>query len=167
MALSRSRDGFKETIHAEPLDDTSTDGREEPSSPPLLLPGPTTTSLSGRLLDRTRIMVRRASHMTGITSAVIEHVFRLTLFLVKLASLAQPCWPYVPALQVSMPLILIAALDLRATSGGISYVDRARAPARAFAVTMALLALHMSILWLSRRRNTLCMATQHEGWPDW
>lgn len=167
MALSRSRDGFSPVLRASVPDDQSTDGHEEPLLSPLLLPGPPNTSMVGRLGRTTRLAVRKASDMTGITSSTVEYFSRLTLFLVKLSSLAQPCWPYMPALQFAVPLVILAALDLRLSPTEVSHGLRGVLRWRAIVTTLFLLLLHVSLLWFARSQDTLCMAVQHDGWPDW
>lgn len=167
MTLSRSRDGFSPGLRAEMPDDASTDGHEEPMSSPLLLPEPPNTSVLGRLNRSVRTVAIRTSQVTGITSSTVEYFLRLSLFLVKLSTLAQPCWPYMPTLHVAVPLLILATLDLRMSPGQEVHHHRGRSTARAFGSSAGLLLLHASLLWYARSQQALCLAVLHEAWPDW
>ncbi|PHH73015.1 hypothetical protein CDD82_5693 [Ophiocordyceps australis] len=153
-----------------------------PYSPPLLMAPPRTRAAELRYqLD---MAMFRVCQLLGLSS----HLGRLALFLLKLASLAQPCWPYVTRLQVALPLLLVAALDLaapRAPSSSSSsssspptpLLDRAAAAATrhvpaaasasAMATTLLLLVLHFVVLWLARRYNGLCVAPPQHDWGQW
>ncbi|KAK0385098.1 hypothetical protein NLU13_7576 [Sarocladium strictum] len=169
IALSRSRDGFSPVLRASLPEDQSTDGHEEPLLSPLLLPGPPSTTMLGRLTSTTQVAMQRVGRITGVTSATVEYVSRLSLFLVKLSSLAQPCWPYMPTLQVAIPLVVLAALDLRVSSTELTNGHHRGLRWRAIITTIGLLTLHVGLLWVARSQDALCIVIQQEidGWPDW
>ncbi|PHH58521.1 hypothetical protein CDD81_5488 [Ophiocordyceps australis] len=125
----------------------------------------------------------RVCRLLGLHHGLSGHVGRLALFLVKLAALAQPCWPYVTRLEVALPLLLVAALDLGVSRGGrrvpldvaggtsaaaaAAHHDvAARAPS-GMVTSLFLVALHFGVLWLARRWNVLCVVPAQHDWGEW
>ncbi|KAL2202898.1 kinase-like protein [Sarocladium strictum] len=167
MTLSRSREGFSPVLRPSAPSEQSTDDHEEALLSPLLLPSPPNTTVLGRLNDATSHALQRTSELTGITSTTVEYTSRLSLFLVKLSSLAQPCWPYLPTLRVAIPLVILAALDLRMSPPNINGGGSSGLTRRAIAISTFSLFLHASLLWFARSQHALCISIRHEGWPDW
>jgi hypothetical protein len=115
---------------------------------------------------------------------------RLTLFLVKMAFLVRPCWPYTTNLGVGACLVAIAGMDLglpessrqemlvyqgsrtgHGPSGGFGRPrsDRQERASRwrwDWRISLGLLALHFLVLWATSKLNVLC-ATSVNEWMEW
>lgn len=134
-----------------------------PPSPPLLLePPPENFAVVKRTLA---VGFLRTCAALGIQARTILFAWRVSLFLAKLASLIRPCWPYLPKLEISVPLILVATLDLAKTSWKPSRSGEAW-NASGQGVSLLLLVFHFGILLLARRWNSMCLGFDHD-WVDW
>lgn len=166
MTLSRSHEGFQRTGEPGADEDTSTDGHDEPLSPPLLMPPPTSGRLS-RLRRSAGFAIQSLDTVTGTNLVTIGYFTRLGIFLAKVASLMKPCWPYVPGLEVAVPLIAIAALDLRPTPGYNREYSGRRPSAWTLGTSVTLMVLHVWVLWCARRWGMLCVNLRQDKWQDW
>lgn len=146
----------------------------EQRPPPLLLPPP--RSQFGELRHNTSVAVVQLLRMLGFEHDVFNHLLRLVFFLTKLATLAQPCWPYATRLEVGLPLIIIASLDLRAPMSMNSSLARRNergeiefgpSRVRGMGWSLALLVLHAAVLWIAGRWNRLCVSPPRDVWADW
>jgi hypothetical protein len=130
MTLSRSQDGYSRALSRSPertshkpsnvitvdrrqsvdqdIDegDSDTDHSRPLTSPPLLMAPPTT--FFGDIRYRASLLLHRASQ--DIDS--LGTIARLALFLVKMATLQQVCWPYSVARLVGACLFTAAAAEL-------------------------------------------------------
>lgn len=144
MTISRSQDGYRESVSPTRRADVPQEPR---FSPPLLLPPPR---------SRTNALQQQLIQLTSIDRATLTHATRTGLFLAKLATLARPCFPYVARPEVSVPLVLVAALDF----GG------ARRASAGWA-RLLLLVLHFVALWVARRWGALCVVPPRDAWAEW
>lgn len=147
-------------------------------STPLLMPPPPLTPLVW-LRHRALLASDRAAHFLYRHGESIAFLIRLSLLLLKIASLARLCWPYTVKLGIGASLVAIAALDLgipsiRASGPGFARANAAVAfPSRSstsclwnWKVSSALLVLHFATLWVTARRGALC-ALPMAGWATW
>jgi hypothetical protein len=147
---------------AQALDENSSDL----SSSRLLMAPP--RSGGGELIHRMSILGHRVSSGLGITTDTLNYTFRLALFLLKVFTLTQPCWPYVVSFEVATPLVLIAAIELGwPISTSSDNWGRGDARYRVSIITnILLLGVHLATLWIARRWNILCTSS-HEEWAEW
>lgn len=124
------------------------------------------------------IALHHISNILGLRWDLLSYTTRLGIFLLKLGTLGRPCWPYVARLEVSIPLIVVAALDLglptittdfaarqrQANQGGL--VER-HPPSTGMGTSLILLALHFAVLWVARRWDALCVSVPQDDWADW
>ncbi|GJN74678.1 calcium-dependent protein kinase [Purpureocillium lilacinum] len=146
-----------------------------PLSPPLLLAPPRTRAEEVRY--QTVVMFERMLGIVGIRPEFVSYIGRLGLFLLKMVTLGRPCWPYVASLEVSIPLVVVAALDLglpTITSAGGARRDSqtgdlvsTHIPSAGLGTSMILLAFHFAVLWLAQKWNALCVAVPGDDWADW
>lgn len=162
MTLSRSRDSISPEYPSLATDDGSTEPNELLSSP-LLLPAPTDGTA-----NRVRRTIDTWVRSFGPSKATLIHAGRLCLFLAKLGLLVRPCWPYVPNFGFALPLILLAALDLRPGRDESSQSQQATGQRdRGWKSSLSLLMLHLSVLWLAGNRGTFCAILPQESWQEW
>lgn len=143
---------------------------QEPSSPRLLMPPPRTRSEEVQFQLDTA--ARRALAAIGINPGTVQFATHLAIFLFKLVTLAQPCWPFVASLQVAMPLMVLAALELGwpsfAGSAGIHVFQHgAHSRHMSTSARILLFGLHFAVLFLARRWNVLCVGARRERWAEW
>ena len=143
---------------------------DSPFAPPLLLEPPRSTiDDAGHGLQ---IALHRISVLIGINEDFISHTLRLSLFFAKLATLARPCWPYMSTWEVSIPLILIAVLDLghpsfrRMPPGWVNFDSGSALPVNPL-VSLGLLLLHLAVLWVANRWEALCVVAHPDPWGGW
>ncbi|PFH58828.1 hypothetical protein XA68_13175 [Ophiocordyceps unilateralis] len=155
-------------VHGRPM---SASG--ERFSPPLLMAPPRTGT------EEVRYQIRMAAHRLvmalGIRRDMVIFLARLGLFLLKLGTLARPCWPLVASPQMSIPLIVVAAFDLG--RGTDSPATRRRRLNRGFlldftlfplnSTSLVLLVLHFIVLWLASRWSALCVSAPSNDWAQW
>ncbi|KAL8332487.1 hypothetical protein RB593_002658 [Gaeumannomyces tritici] len=162
-------------------------GRTSPAPPgpiPLLMPPPTTP------LEHARHQVVVAHHNLSLflarNAAPVVSSARLALFVIKIASLTRPCWPYVVNPGVGASLVVVAGMDL-AIPATVSetgpytrrLLTRAGLPSRPdtrrvaslwrwdWRVSLILLVLHFFVLWAAFSHDRLCTALQTPaGWPS-
>ncbi|RDA91870.1 hypothetical protein CP533_0365 [Ophiocordyceps camponoti-saundersi (nom. inval.)] len=144
----------------------------ETFSPPLLMAPPRTRG--AELRYQLQMAAHRLVTVFGVGEGMIGYIARLGFFLLKLGSLARPCWPLAASPQVSIPLVVVAALDLGLSSGS-PFTRRRRRRVVAglslqlslFPTSLVLLAFHFIVLWLARRWSTLCVSAPSEDWNQW
>ncbi|CAK7266525.1 putative serine/threonine-protein kinase iks1 [Sporothrix epigloea] len=115
----------------------------------LLMPPPTTRW--GEARYRTALFMYQHAEL-------LAFFIRAALFVVKVASLARPCWPYNVRAGVGLFVLLLAALDLgmpRASKHG------------GWWGSLILLASHFAILELAARGGSLCAVASEEPWDGW
>ncbi|KJZ75399.1 hypothetical protein HIM_05325 [Hirsutella minnesotensis 3608] len=146
-------------------------------SPPLLMAPPRTRS--GELRYQVDMALHRASVAVRHRWHLLNFAVRLSFFLIKLFTLARPCWPVATSLEVSVPLVIMAAIDLGLPGGGTRSVlgfqhasnrepasDRRSVPT-GLGTSLVLLIAHVAVLWLARKWNRLCVTVTKGDWVDW
>ncbi|KZL70338.1 calcium-dependent protein kinase [Colletotrichum tofieldiae] len=164
MVSSRSQDTF---IRLSPEREESVDSiKDEPlSSPPLLMP-PTATP-SEALQHKLMIASMRASQLVRYNAGPLLAVLRLGFFLSKMLSLTRPCWPFMASPNIAAPLVILAALDLGLANAGTRPLGRyGQETSRRISNglpwawglrgSVLLAVLHMIVLWVGGRWNSLC-----------
>lgn len=176
MVLSRSQEGRRRSSIVATVRDApevpELNERRSSQSPPLLLAPPTTTS--NALRDRLRMFLLEIVTMAGPSLFLLSYVIRLGLFAVKITSLTRPCWPFMVQLNIAIPLVAVAALDLglpRLTSYPPVSRDYFTSGPRAWGLgtSLVLLGLHFTLLWIASGWDNFCAAPQQEEWtqPEW
>ncbi|OAA52099.1 protein kinase-like protein [Metarhizium rileyi] len=89
ICQDKGREGFEAINGATALDTDST----EISTPRLLMAPPRTRA--GEFIYQMSILSHRISSGLGITAELLNHLLRLAVFTLKLATLSRPCWPYI------------------------------------------------------------------------
>jgi hypothetical protein len=164
MAVSRSQDGFSRPNH----DLANSDGRLSdstpevaPSSPPLLMPPPTTILADVR--HRMQLSWLRMRTLIESNTESLVAIIRLGIFVIKIVTMTRPCWPYMININVGIPLMVLAGMDLGILNTGGMVVSRSPSgtgrheftPASRLAwdlwTSVALLALHMLALWITSK----------------
>ncbi|KAK1245869.1 hypothetical protein MKX07_004938 [Trichoderma sp. CBMAI-0711] len=142
------------------------------------------------------LLLMRFCAITGVTPDTVKYLGRLGLFLVKLATLVRPCWPYMTTLEVGGPLVLLAVLDLGLpttshhhsssaaaaatnvrTAGNVALGPRRRPSHGELATSLfrqtgvgtrlLFLALHLAVVWQAARWEALCVAVPRDEWDGW
>ncbi|KAI8714126.1 Protein kinase domain-containing protein [Fusarium sp. LHS14.1] len=176
MVLSRSQEGRRRSSIVATVRDApevpELNERRSSQSPPLLLAPPTTTS--NALRDRLRMFLLEIVTMTGPSLSLLSYIIRLGLFAVKITSLTRPCWPFMVQLNIAIPLVAVAALDLglpRLASYPPASRDYFTSGPRAWGLgtSLILLGLHFTLLWIASGWDNFCAAPQQEEWtqPEW
>jgi len=176
ISASRSQDGYGRSS----LDHQDMGGGRQTSPPaittPLLMPPPTT--FLGDVRHRGSVAQHHARLFLARHAESTESLFRLCLFLVKMATLSRPCWPYMVNWGVGATLVAVAGMDLgipigrgvglprQPPAGGSPTRDEgATTPARGrgwdWRVSAALFAIHFLVLAAVSRWGALC------AWVDW
>lgn len=180
MVETRSRDRFRKlsntSLHDQPLlngnGNGNGNGHVRPG-PPLLMAPPRRGSQELRY--RFALALVQLRNSAGLSQDLLGYIGRLTIFLVKITTLIQPCWPYVASLEVSIPLVVVAALDLGLPASSSSRQTRQLgAPSfirhfRTAGVGMRLLLLasHLAVVWMAKRWSALCVIGRQDEWTDW
>lgn len=147
--------------------------RDQVRSPPLLMAPPRSGLQEVR--HRAGVMTLYLLSQVGLEGDLVNHTMRLSFFLTKLFTLTQPCWPYVTKTEVALPLVIVAALDLKvpkSTNYALAHrnsdgqVEFGASRVRGLAWSTALFVLHVGVLWLAQRWDNLCVKPQShwEGW---
>jgi len=149
--------------------------REEVRSPPLLMAPP--RSILEEARHRMGVMTFYLLSQLGLERDTVNYTVRLSFFLAKVVSLAQSCWPYMTKMEVAIPLIILAALDLKvpestnftlARRNHRGEIEFGPSRARGLGQSTALFVLHVGVLWLARQWDDLCVKPQsHWGQDDW
>jgi hypothetical protein len=161
LTLSRSRDHYREPapdVHQS--FDTLDTSR-------LLMPPPSTTAET----IRRNFFYLLSSLAEVLNLANVWFLARVGIFVIKLVALHRSCWPFMATLEVSVPLLLLAALDLRfpGTSPLVSQqVDSSR---QSFyhaivggAISLGLFWVHFAAIYGATTRNVLCVVNErHDG----
>ncbi|KAL7796801.1 serine/threonine protein kinase [Trichoderma ceciliae] len=179
IVKSGSQNGHQSNHHhaLQPTDPRNTplrtNGHAHHDGPLLLAPPPQEIST---IPHGTGFLLLRFCATTGVTPDTVRYSGRLSLFLIKLATLVRPCWPYMASLEVGAPLVLLAVLDLGLPTS--TDTARARRPGHGELVTslfrqtglgtrLLFLALHVAVIWMARRWEALCVAVPHDEWAGW
>ncbi|PHH80623.1 hypothetical protein CDD80_626 [Ophiocordyceps camponoti-rufipedis] len=158
------------------------DGHSRPLSAsvstPLLMAPP--RSNMGEARYQMQMAAHRIVHTLRTERLLTSFATRLAFFLLKLGTLARPCWPLMASPQVSIPLVVVAALDLVMSTADSPVAEQRRMrvshgslPPLDFFSTEAvtsliLLAVHFVGLWLARRWGSLCVAAlPDDDWAQW
>lgn len=110
------------------------------------------------------IIVFRAWNLMQPLAPTLGYFVRLAIFVAKMISLARPCWPYMVSLRVGVPLVAVAALDLGLPQLGTAYSYSRSRRTWGIATSLALLALHFSVLWMTPGWANLCAMAPHDPW---
>ncbi|KAH6609036.1 iks kinase [Trichoderma cornu-damae] len=151
-----------------------TNDHAHPDGPLLLAPPPQGASTIPRGAG---LLILRFCAAMGAAPDAVRYLGRLSLFLFKLATLIRPCWPYMASLQVGVPLVLLAVLDLGLPTASTN-TTLARRPSHGELVTslsrqtglgtrLLFLALHLAAVRMASRWNALCVAVPHDEWASW
>lgn len=136
-------------------------------STPLLLPPP--RSQLEQLQHQILLTVFRACSAIGLQKQTVVYASRIGIFGLKITTLTRPCWPYMPSLQVSIPLISVAVLDLASQPSSRQYSRQLlfNSISRGPWTALLLLMFHFVVLWLAGNWNTLCMRPPRDEWTGW
>ncbi|KAK1254697.1 hypothetical protein MKX08_008692 [Trichoderma sp. CBMAI-0020] len=148
-------------------------GHAHADGPLLLAPPP---SEIATIPHGAALLLIRFCTIIGADPDAVKYFGRLSLFLIKLATLIRPCWPYMVNLEVSAPLVLLAVLDLGLPTSNST--TRTRRPSHGELVTslfrqtglktrLLFLALHLAVIWLAGRWEALCVVVPHDEWAQW
>ena len=122
---------------------------------------------------------RRFGNVPGLNQDLVYSAVQTGIFIVKLTSLLRPCWPYVPSVEVGLPLVIVAAIELRQPSmaAGSLIVGQERnrhstgprftSHPLSLVATIVLLGFHFGILWIASRWEVLCFKSSVSGWAEW
>ncbi|OAA73399.1 protein kinase [Cordyceps fumosorosea ARSEF 2679] len=139
---------------------------------PLLLAPP--RSLWADIEHRVSVALYYVCWAIGVEMQSLVYAFQLAVFVVKAATLLRPCWPYVASLQVSAPLLVVAALELLFASSPVTHGNRLHGEHyhigglfQARGTGTMLLAFHFATLWLAGRWDALCVHGPRQGWAEW
>lgn len=181
MALSNSQDSY--TTSSTPDHDPHHHQRlhhhhhdNPPISPALLLPPPNFTTFPP---FTTRVLGHPAlQQFIYVNIDTLAFLFRFALFVVKMAALVRPCWPYMVSVEAAIPLVGVAALDLGLPMPRNDRVDRGRGGPggggryggggilrRGWKASLVAFLLHFFILAVVGRWGTLCALPR--DWMDW
>ncbi|KAH7140092.1 kinase-like domain-containing protein [Dactylonectria estremocensis] len=175
MVISRSQDGARSSAIASDVHEQDGVVERESFSPPLLMAPPPGT-LSSIMRSRLGSFVLRVITISGPYLPLLSYIVRLSLFLVKMASLTRSCWPFIVSSQVGIPLVAVAALDLGipqlrspllVTRPGRRSLILSGAYAWGLGTSLLLLALHFVVLWMAAESKALCATRDHEGLVYW
>ena len=171
---ARGQQGYRPSVSSDNGEPMELNGDMPfPSSPPLLMPPPTRRGRLDRYLHV--ILYYTMAFMTH-NYEFLSYLTRFGLMAGKLATLARPCWPYMPTLQVSGPLLCVAALDfgLPVASPTTRPIDMTEPKfhrwlrgVRGPGTSLLLLVLHLMVIWMAGRFEALCMGMSADGWPHW
>lgn len=148
--------------------------RDEPGRSPHLLMAPPRTRLQ-ELRYRTEVYAYRIMGIAGLGDSMVNYSVRMALFVAKLVALTRPCWPYMVRAEVGIPLVAMAAMDLRVPDAAGSLLARRGSHGqiefgapwyRGLSWSVVLLAAHLLILWVARRWDTLCVESR-QNWQEW
>lgn len=148
-------------------------GHAHPDGPLLLAPPPQGIST---IPHGAGLLLLRCCAAVGVTPDTVRYFGRLSLFLIKLATLIRPCWPYMASLEVGGPLVLLAVLDLGLPTS--TNAAPTRRPSHGELVTslfrqtglgtrLLFLALHLAVIWMASRWEALCVAVPRDEWAGW
>jgi len=173
MTASRSQDGYDRSSP----DHADMDHQRRRMSPaittPLLMPPPTT--FLGEVRHRSVVAQHHTMLLLRQNAESAAFFVRLCLFLVKMVSLARPCWPYTVSWGIGASLVAVAGMDLGIPgSRGFAVPRRpshgvAAAPFRwgwDWRVSAALVVIHSLVLAAASRWGVLC-AARPDSWAAW
>ena len=178
MVVSRSQESRRSSlvtpaVSVSDASEAEMHERRNSQSPPLLMPPPSTAA--DALRRRVTVLIIRLMNFAGPHSPLLSYIFRLSLFGIKVTTLLRPCWPVMAQLNVAIPLIGVAALDLglpQVTSyppmliqGHGDYFSNGPR-AWGLGMSLILLVLHFTVLWVASGWETLCVARQHDIWTE-
>ena len=175
FTLTHTEDNRRDSQAALGHDDSPTDD-ERPLSPPLLMAPPLTRG--GAASYQIEVALDRMVTALGLSWDLLSYITRLGVFLLKLGTLGRPCWPYVARLEVSIPLVIVAALDLGLPTITTSFAMRQSQsdqsalvarylPSAGIGTSLILLGLHFAVLWVARKWDTLCVSIPRDDWAEW
>lgn len=161
-------------VYAETPSSYTTDEARRPSRP-LLMPPP--RSRTAEMRDNIYlVLVYLTTRLLGPQRDLPNQLVRIGFFLVKVLTVMSPCWPYMSRMELSLPLLIGAALDLRVPDPGSATVARRTvddaiefgpARLRGLGWSAVLLVLHLIFVWGVRRWDALCVVPTHGAWERW
>lgn len=178
ITASRSQDGYRR--QSPERADASSHRRESPTPTTPLLMAPPTTFL-GEMWHRGVVVQHHTMLFLGRNAESSAFFLRLCMFLVKVVTLARPCWPFTANWGLGASLVAVAGLDLgipgsrgltlpRQPNHGVAIAGHElAAPFRwmwDWRISATLLVLHFLVLWLASRWDILCAANP-DSWAGW
>jgi hypothetical protein len=136
---------------------------------------PPPTTLLGEVRHRSLVAHHYTMLFLGRNAESVASFARLMIFLLKMATLARPCWPYMINWGLGATLVAVAGMDLGLPRAGTQWNSRhavhgeAVTPFRAWwdwKVSFGLLAIHFFALRAASRWHMLCPVAQ-QPWADW
>lgn len=169
VALSRAPDGLPSPPGASDADVPSAHAQ---ASPPLLMAPPTTWLEEMR--HKTALAQHHLYRIYLVNADGVVFLIRLAFFLLKMASLARICWPFMVRLEIGAPLMGVAAMDLGMPHRGLLVAEHrggSRMPLGAgpsrwrwgWGVSSVLLVLHFAVIWTVWRWDSSCAGL----WQHW
>ncbi|KAK8064566.1 hypothetical protein PG994_007204 [Apiospora phragmitis] len=156
-------------------DEGAEDHHHSQPSPPLLMAPPTTVLEDIR--HRGILLQHQVWYVYHQNADTALFLVRFALFVVKMYSFAQVCWPYMAKPSVSLPLVSLAALDLglprrqdlirwrqQSTgyrSGGLGRLNNG------WSVTSILLVIHFTVLASIQRWGSACAGLSSDYKAYW
>lgn len=134
-------------------------------------------SRAAQISDNTYlVMAYLTTRLLGPQRDLPNLLVRTSFFLIKVLTLMRPCWPYTLRTEVSVPLLVGAALDLRVPDPSTGVVARRTAddviefgPARMRGLTWSFVFLvaHLLVVWGVGRWDALCVIPTRDAWGNW
>lgn len=160
LVISRSQDSHQRRTSIPESHDGSEPKERDTFTPPLLMAPPELPNNS--LSHKLGIVAFRTWTLLRPLAPTLGYFVRLALFVAKMVSVARPCWPYMVSLHLGVPLVAVAALDLGLPQLGNTYSYGRRN--WGITASLALLAMHFSVLWVASGRARLCAMVPHDEW---
>jgi hypothetical protein len=152
-------------------DASNTQHRQSFATPLLMAPPEPSNSLEAVSAGLANIF-GRTLHMLGFERCSLSQFLRVGCFLVKLTLLCRRCWPFMTTLQVGIPLVLLATLDLRkprqtllqTNHGWLSVLASSfKSPILSFLLFL----VHLSVLSVASQWGALCVTRPSPRWDEW
>lgn len=138
---------------------------------------PPPRSRSAELRDNVHLFgTYLAERLLGPERDLPNHAARVGFFLIKTLTVMRPCWPYMSRMEISVPLLVAAALDLRVPDPASAAVARRTlgdaiefgpARLRGLGWSVMFLLVHLLVIWGLGKWDALCVAPTRDVWDGW